>query len=153
MPVKVCLGGTFNVIHAGHLALLSRAFSEGDELHVGLTSDNMAAGKRNVPVQDYDTRLKNLTEALSKLCKGKRFWIFQIDDELGPAAREDFDVIVVSEETLKGAERINKMRLADGLKPLNVVIIDMVLVQGEPISSTRIIRGQIDRRDNPKDNP
>ena len=144
MLVKVCLGGTFNVIHDGHLALLSRAFAEGDELFVGLTSDAMATKRRSIPVQDYDTRLKNLTEALSKLCKGKRFWIFQIDDELGPAIRENYDVIVVSEETLAGAEKINRARTANGLKPLRIKVIDMVLAQGTPISSTRIIRGQND---------
>jgi pantetheine-phosphate adenylyltransferase len=153
MPIKVCLGGTFNVIHDGHLALLFKAFTEGDELYVGLTGDAMASGRRSVPVQDYNTRLKNLTEALSKLSKGKRFWIFRIDDEIGPAARENYDVLVVSKETLRGAEKINLARAAGCLKPLKVVVIDMVLAQGKPISSTRVIRGQIDSRGNPKDNP
>ena len=153
MAVKVCVGGTFNAIHNGHIALLSRAFAEGDEIFVGLTSDMMANKHRNVQVQDYDTRLKNLAETLTKLSKSKRFWIFRIDDEIGPAAREDYNVIVVSEETLKGAKIINKARAAGGLKPLKVVVIDMVLAQGKPISSTRVIRGQIDSRGNPKDNP
>jgi len=142
--MKVCAGGTFNVIHDGHAALLSRAFSLGDELYVGLTSDSMATGKRSVPVQDYGTRLRNLTEALSGLSGGKRFWIFRIDDELGPAATEDFDIIVVSADTEPGALRINKARQAHGLRPLKIVKIKMVLAQdGEPISSTRILRGQI----------
>lgn len=153
MPVKVCLGGTFNVIHEGHIALLSRAFAEGDEIYVGLTSDTMARAHRSVPVQGYDTRLKNLTEALSKLSKGKPFHVFQIDDEFGPAARENYDVIVVSEETLKGAERVNIFRAAGGLKPLKIVVVDMVLAQGKPISSTRILRRQIDRGSNSKHNP
>ena len=142
MTVKVCLGGTFNVIHEGHLALLARAFAEGDEVYVGLTSDIMAARRKNVPVQDYGTRLKNLTEALSRLSKGKRFRIFQLDDGIGPAARDNYDVIVVSKETKKGAEKINRLRTRGGLRPLKIAVIDMVLVKGKPISSTRIIRGQ-----------
>jgi len=142
--MRVCVGGTFNVIHDGHIALLKRAFSEGDELFVGLTSDEMATGKRAVPVQDYETRQKNLVTALSRLSAGKRFSIFMIGDELGPAATEDFDTIVVSKDTEPGALRINKARESHGLKPLRIVRIRMVLARdGEPISSTRILRGQI----------
>ncbi len=142
--MRVCVGGTFNVIHDGHIALLKRAFSEGDELFVGLTSDEMATGKRAVPVQDYETRQKNLVTALSRLSGGKRFSIFMIGDELGPAATEDFDTIVVSKDTEPGAIRINKARESRGLRPLRIVRISMVLARdGEPISSTRILRGQI----------
>jgi len=142
MSVKVCLGGTFNVIHEGHIALLSRAFAEGDEIYIGLTTDTMATAKRSVPVQDYDTRFKNLSEAVSKISGGKRFWIFPIDDGIGPAARENFEAIIVSPETVKGAERINKMRAAGGLRQLKIIVIDMVPnSDGEKLSSTRIIRG------------
>jgi pantetheine-phosphate adenylyltransferase len=142
--MRVCVGGTFNVIHDGHIALLKKAFSLGGELFVGLTSDMMATGKRAVPVQDYETREKNLTLALSRLSGGKRFSIFMIGDELGPAATEDFDMIVVSKDTEPGALRINKAREARGLRPLRIVRIPMVLARdGEPISSTRILRGQI----------
>jgi len=143
MPTKVCLGGTFNVIHRGHLALFKRAFEEGDEVFVGLTSDSMAAERRSVPVQDYNTRLKNLSEALSRLCNGKRFWIFRIDDDLGPAVRENYDVIVVSAETVKGAESVNRAREAGGLKPLRISAVDIVLgPDGKKVSSTRIIQGK-----------
>ncbi len=144
---KVCIGGTFNVIHDGHLALISRAFSEGGELHVGLTSDSMATGKRSVPVRDYELRLKNLAETLDRLSGGKRYHIFKIEDELGPAATGDFDAIVVSADTEPGALRINRARQSRGLKPLRVVVVSMVLAtDGEPISSTRVLRGQIDAR-------
>jgi pantetheine-phosphate adenylyltransferase len=143
MTVKVCVGGTFNVIHDGHLALLSRAFDEGDEVYVGLTSNALASRNKTVPVRDYHTRLKNLMNLFARLSKGKHFHIFQLDDELGPAIREDYDVIVVSGETLAGAERINKARKENGLKPLRIVVIDFVLgPDGEKISSTKIIKGK-----------
>jgi len=142
--MRVCVAGTFNVIHSGHLALLRRAFSEGDEVFVGLTSDKMATGRRAVPVQDYCTRLRVLTETLSKMSGGKRFSISAIEDELGPAAREDFDAIVVSADTEPGAARINRARQAKGLRPLRIIRVNMVLASdGEPISSTRVLRGQI----------
>ena len=141
MPVKVCLGGTFNVIHEGHIALLSRAFSEGDEIFVGLTSNAMAVAKRAVPVNDYLVRLTNLSETLGTLAGEKPFHIFRLDDEMGPAARENFDAIVVSAETLAGAKKINAARLSHGLKPLRIIKIDMVLGQdGKRISSTQILR-------------
>jgi len=142
--MKVCVGGTFNVIHDGHIALLKRAFAEGKELHVGLTSDSMATGRRAVPVQGYETRLARLTETMRGICGGKKFSVFRIDDELGPAATGDFDAIVVSADTEPGALRINRARQSRGLRPLRIVKIPMALARdGEPISSTRILRGQI----------
>jgi len=140
MPVKVCLGGTFNVIHEGHLALLSRAFQEGDEVFVGLTSDRMAQKGRTGKVNDYPSRLIGLIDALENLADGKEFQVFKIDDEFGPAASSDFDVIVVSRETAPTAERINKARLDSGLRPLRIEAIDIVLGQdGKKVSASRLI--------------
>lgn len=140
MVVKVCLGGTFNVLHGGHIALLSRAFAEGDEVFVGLTSDAMAGKGRKVRVRPYEERLRDLEGALARLSGGKQFHVFEIDDEFGPAATGDFDVIVVSEETAGAAERINRAREEAGLRPLRIAAIGMVLdAEGKRLSSTRLI--------------
>ncbi|MBA3045614.1 MAG: pantetheine-phosphate adenylyltransferase [Candidatus Thermoplasmatota archaeon] len=141
MTVKVCLGGTFNIIHQGHLALLSRACMEGDEIFIGLTSDSMAGISRKVKVNSYATRLRNLAEIIEKICPDGEVTIREINDDMGPAATGDFDVIIVSSETVKGAERINRARAVVDLKPLRIVVIEMVLgPDGEKVSATHMIQ-------------
>ena len=76
-----------------------------------------------------------------------KYYIFPIDDPYGPCLdSEEIDVIVVSEETAPRAEEINRLRGERGLRPLEVVVVDMLPAEdGKPISSTRIRRGEIDR--------
>ena len=141
---RVCLGGTFNVIHDGHLALLNKAFEEGDEIYIGLTTDMMASRSRKVPLQDYETRLQSLNNTLGQIAGNKPFFVFPLDDPMGRAANGNFEVIIVSQETVRGAEKINEVRVRNGLKLLEIVVIDMVLANdGTPISSSRVVQGKI----------
>ncbi|MCK5414405.1 MAG: adenylyltransferase/cytidyltransferase family protein, partial [Thermoplasmata archaeon] len=45
---RVAVGGTFEIIHIGHRALLAKAFAVavGDEVLIGLTSDHLAKSTR-----------------------------------------------------------------------------------------------------------
>jgi len=42
----VATGGTFDVIHKGHMELLEKAFSISSNVIIGLTSDELAEKKR-----------------------------------------------------------------------------------------------------------
>ena len=144
MSRKVCVAGTFNRIHKGHIALLARAFEEGGEVFVGLTSDEMARQGRGVVISDYASRERALREALLTLANGKDFHILMIEDRLGPAAVGDYDAIIVSSETRATALEINEARQKEGLRPLDIIEIGMVLAEdGVPISSTRVMSGII----------
>ena len=41
----IALGGTFDIIHAGHMALLDKGFSISKKVIIGLTSDKLAERK------------------------------------------------------------------------------------------------------------
>lgn len=151
MPGRVILGGTFNVVHKGHLALLKKAFELGDFVFIGLTSDQMANGNRDVPVQSYEIREKNLLAAVHDIAKGKQFRIDMIEDVYGPAITANYDYIVVSEETKTGAEKINLAREKAGMKPLEIVVIKLVKgADKQKITARRIVRGEIDEDGNVK---
>jgi cytidyltransferase-like protein len=149
-PRRVCLGGTFSVLHRGHEALLRRAFESGDDVLVGVTSDKLARAKGR-PVPPLAERVVAVARLAGKLAGGKRYEVVVIDDAFGPAATGDFDVIVVSEETERGARAINEKRRLAGLPPLEIVVVPMVLAEdGKPISSSRVSAGEVDARGNKK---
>jgi inosine/xanthosine triphosphatase len=142
--LKACLGGTFDRIHKGHKALLERAFTIGDEVFIGLTSDEMAQSVKSYSVSPYDARraaLSNYLEANGY----SNFEIVRIDDRFGPARTEQIDAIIVSHETKRSAEELNAERMKSGLSPLRIVEIGMVLAEDcAPVSSSRIRHGEID---------
>jgi pantetheine-phosphate adenylyltransferase len=150
MRKKIAVAGSFNLIHKGHEKLLARAFEAGEEIYIGLTSDELARADRDVEVQSFETRKKNLIEVALKFSGGKMFNIVEISDPLGPAVSDDYDAIVVSKETTGRAETINEVRAEKGLEPLEIIAIDMVAASdGKPITSTRVIRNEIDTNGNP----
>ena len=144
--MKVCVGGTFDILHRGHKALLDRAFEIAGEkgvVFIGI-SDEKIARQKGV-MSSYDERKERVEGYLQE--RGYRnYKIIPISDEYGLTLDEDFDVIVVSEETSKVAKEINRIRREKGLKEIKIEKIPMVRAEdGEPISSTRIREGKIDR--------
>ncbi|UCD91956.1 MAG: pantetheine-phosphate adenylyltransferase, partial [Methanobacteriota archaeon] len=143
--MRVAFGGTFDRIHRGHRAIIEKAFSIGDEVLVGITSDQMAEQARGHPVSPVAKRKEGL-EAFLRSLGHKQFEVVEISDIYGPAPfLENLDGIIASEETKKTAEEINRMRMDNGLKPLDIHLTSMVLADDScPISSSRIRSGEID---------
>jgi len=142
---KVVIGGTFDILHRGHEALLRRAFSLG-ETTIGLTSNKMAEKIKRRRIGNFRSRKKELEKFIKKGLLGK-YKIKKIEDKFGPTLKEDFDYIVVSPETYKTALLINKKRREIKKKPIKIVKIKFVLGEnGKPISATQIIKGKIDKQ-------
>jgi pantetheine-phosphate adenylyltransferase len=143
--VKVAVGGTFQPLHDGHKLLLRTAYDLGGQVDIGITSDQMARSARIRNVEPYDERERKVRE----WTLGKDASITKLDDPYGSALTEDYDYIVVSPETYQTALKINELRKQNGRKPIAIVRVDYVLAEdGRPISSTRIVRGEIDTHGN-----
>lgn len=61
--VRVLTYGTFDLLHIGHIRIIKRAKSLGDELIVGLSSDEFNESKGKKAVYSYKER-KEILEAL-----------------------------------------------------------------------------------------
>jgi pantetheine-phosphate adenylyltransferase len=148
---KVATGGTFDHLHRGHEALLSKSFEVGDEVVIGVTSDAFARREGKSPDQAYDVRVTHLKEYISSHFPGRRYIIAKLEDNFGPGiASPEVDAIVVSKATAPKIPLANKLRADKSFPPLEVVVVDFVLGDdGKPISSTRIRQGEIDRNGRP----
>jgi pantetheine-phosphate adenylyltransferase len=140
------LGGTFEVLHVGHMLLLMTAFRNAENVICGLTSDGFAStlGKSH-PIRPYIERESDLKRFLSERGWLDRCKIVKLDDPYGPTIENpSIDLLVVSPSTLQRANEINSKRAERMLKPLHIIVTPLVVAEdGLPISSSRILRGEI----------
>ena len=140
------MGGTFDIVHIGHLSLIEKAASISEKIIIGLTSDSLATKSGKKLRNNYETRLENLKKILTEKFSDSLFEIAMLDDDFGPAViKGEVDALVVSEETSKKGDILNAKRNDLGLSPVEIIIMPMKLASdGERISSTRIRTDEID---------
>ena len=142
----IAMGGTFDIIHRGHLTLLENAFEISDKVIIGLTSDEFVQKKGKTPIHKYDERLKNLISLIFHKFPNTNFQISQLNNDFGPAVLEkDVQALIVSDETNDQGNVLNKLRTERNLPPVEVIVVPMFLAKdGVRISSTRIKNSEID---------
>lgn len=144
----VATGGTFDEIHIGHLALLSKAFQEGKKVIIGVSSDEFARRRGKRLKHNFEERVENLKKMIRKEFGRVSFDIAELQEDFGPAVTSgDVAALVASAETQIKASILNEIRSGKGLKPVELLRVELVKAEdGSPISSTRIRAGEIDNR-------
>ncbi len=143
----VALGGTFDRLHVGHDALLRAAFSAGETVFIGLTTDAYLASHPKAgrgSLLPYPERARRLRRWLRTNASRRRWEIVPLEDRFGRAVGEGIDALVVSSETRGGGRAVNAERRDRGLGPLPLLEVPLVLADDLlPVSSTRIRDGTL----------
>jgi cytidyltransferase-like protein len=145
----VATGGTFDELHIGHFALLSKAFEVGNKVIIGISSDDFASKvKRKIKLNHtYEQRVKNLQDFIdNKFGRQIKYTVAKLDNEFGPTVTEGpVDALVASSETACKGFKINNIRKINGLKPISIIAVEILKAEdGDAISSTRIRAREID---------
>ena len=142
----VAMGGTFDVVHSGHIALLDKAFSISSKVIIGLSSDQLAKKRGKNLTSDYPKRLSLLKSVIEKNFPNSSYKISKLENDFGPAVIEgSVKALVVSEETSGKGIRLNELRAERNLSPVRIVVVPMILAKdGKAISTTRIRNSEID---------
>ena len=144
------LGGTFDIIHVGHIALIQKAVSISEKIVIGLTSDDFISKHEKKINNNFEKRFENLEKIIHEKFPNCSFEIAKLDDDFGPAVIEgNVDALVVSEETSKKGDILNTIRKDRNLSPVEIFTVPMKLASdGNKISSTRIRNSEIDSSGN-----
>ena len=145
--MKVCIGGTFNILHAGHKKIIDKALElagDNGSIHIGITIGKVINHKKNV--NSFEFRKKIILAYINSKNIRTNVEILPIESKFGLSLEKDYDSIVVSPETYENAKNINDKRIKLGKNALKIFKISYVLADdGKPISSTRIIEKIINK--------
>lgn len=140
----VAVGGTFDALHIGHQYLLGEAVRLGDEVAIGLTSDEFASRGRLYRPLPFRARMEAVLRAVG--ARGGRARVVALSDRHGEASTSrDIRVLVVTPETYPVAREINRERARRGLRPLLIYVAGYVRNSwGVPVNSTLVRLGLVD---------
>jgi len=142
------VGGTFDELHVGHLALLNTAFRLARRVLIGVTSDEFASRLvKEGGCSPMNERVAEIQRVLRERGWLERGRIVRLDDAYGPLLTDpEIDVLVAGPIVLDRAEEAASRRSSAGLPPIALELSPLVLAEdGRPVSSTRVRLGEIDR--------
>eukprot|EP00817_Percolomonadidae_sp_ATCC50343_P003935 CAMPEP_0117427564 /NCGR_PEP_ID=MMETSP0758-20121206/7394_1 /TAXON_ID=63605 /ORGANISM="Percolomonas cosmopolitus, Strain AE-1 (ATCC 50343)" /LENGTH=407 /DNA_ID=CAMNT_0005213291 /DNA_START=841 /DNA_END=2061 /DNA_ORIENTATION=+ len=129
---RVCVGGTFDRLHMGHKLLLSSLVlraKEGGTLVIGITTEELQQKKAfKELIEPFEVRVANVKAFINQFSAGRetpfQFVIAPLHEPFGPTITEDaIELLVVSEETKKGGEKVNEVRQQKQMTTLKLEIV------------------------------
>lgn len=148
----VAVGGTFDHIHDGHKILLSLAvFLTRKILIVGITDDELLQNKQfKEYLEPFETRLRIANGFIQKIgTTNQEYDFYRINDVYGPTGYlKNIDCLVLSQESAKGGQMVNKRRQELTLPLLDIFTIDLVGGDNK-LSSTDLRRLDMEEHQHP----
>ncbi|XP_044253000.1 bifunctional coenzyme A synthase-like [Tribolium madens] len=123
------VGGTFDRLHTAHKLLLTEAVLRSRfKVTVGVTEESMFPGKILWElIENLNVRIQNVENFLTDICAELEYHVVPISDPFGPSITDPtMEMIVVSEETVKGGQKINEIRLKKQMKTLDVHSVKLI---------------------------
>lgn len=123
------LGGTFDRLHNGHKILLSEAILYcSEKLTVGVTDENMLKSKILWElIEPCEQRIKALKDFLEDVDSSLKYNLVAISDIYGPTKDDPkLNLLVVSEETVRGGEKVNQLRKERNLSQLDIHVVKLM---------------------------
>ena len=85
----VATGGTFDIIHKGHIELLRKSFSISSKVIIGLSSDELVKKMGKKISKNYHQRFESLSSAIEKNFPNSSYQISKLENDFGPAVLEE----------------------------------------------------------------
>ena len=142
----VATGGTFDIIHKGHTALLNKAFAISSKVIIGLSSDELVKKMGKKCQKNYSQRHELLESMIKQNYPNSSYQISKLDNDFGPAMLEGkVQALIASEETSNKGKVLNDLRSEKNLPSIEIIVVPMVLADdGSRISTSRIRNSEID---------
>lgn len=143
----VFVAGTFDQLHKGHETMLLRAFELGDQVTIGLTSDEFVLKFRaDQNISPFAKRKQQVLDFLSTHDFENRSDLVAIHDPYEPAvSMDDIDALLVTRDNKHRGEEINLKRKERGLPSLVLEEVPLVKAEDQTVlSGTRIRNGEMD---------
>nr|XP_015217359.1 PREDICTED: bifunctional coenzyme A synthase [Lepisosteus oculatus] len=125
----VVVGGTFDRLHGAHKTLLNFSCLLADKRFLIGVSDRELLKNKVLKelIEPYAQRVQKLREFLQDVKPSLQVEIVPLADPYGPSITDPrLQCIVVSEETRKGGEAVNRKRLENGLPKLVLHEIQLI---------------------------
>lgn len=125
----VALGGTFDRLHNGHKIFLSEAaLRTTKELTVAVTDVNMIQSKKLWElIEPVEKRMEAVRNFLTEINPEIEYNVIPLTDFYGPTKDDPkLQMLVVSDETKRGGDKINDKRKENNMPPMDIYSIDVV---------------------------